>query len=262
MRTGLIAMLCCAAAATAGSQSPAPSPAAAAPPLAFEEASIRPSKSIEKFAFIRQDTGSRFVAENIPVSNLIQQAYGVFRFQILDGPGWIDRDRFDVQAIAPGTTRTSSGALLQQLLADRFAFKGRRETREMDVYALVIARADGRLGPNLKPFTGECAPPPGGRSACTMRNGPNFTEAVGFPMSIIVGQAAGNVNRIVIDKTGLTGRFDFKYEWTTDFSATASADGRVPYMTALQEQLGLKLESQRAPVEVLVIENVTPPTPN
>lgn len=226
-------------------------------PPAFEVASIRPSRSTEQFSILRQNTGGRFVAENITVHSLIQQAYRLFPFQIVGAPDWTTRERFDVQAIAPGTTLVE-GALLQQLLADRFAFRARRETREQDVYALVVARQDGRLGPNMAAFTGDCGPP-GAASPCRMRNGPTFTDAVGWPITTIVGPAMGNVQRLVIDKTRLTGRFTFKYEWSND---PTNADGRVAYITALKEQLGLELVSERAPVDMLIIERVERPTPN
>jgi uncharacterized protein (TIGR03435 family) len=235
---------------------------AQAPPApAFEAASIRPSAADRDFTLIRQNTGGRFVAESITVSNLIQQAYRLFNFQIVGGPEWIARERFDIQATAPGTTPAQQGALLQQLLADRFALRVRQEQREMDVYALVIARPDGRLGPNLKPFTGECRPPDQ-PPRCTMRNGPTFTDALGMPFSLIVGQVTGNVQRIVVDKTGLTGRFDFKYEWTNEPPNVNAADGKVSFITALQEQLGLKLETHKAPVDVLVVEEIQRPTAN
>ena len=259
MRAAAIVIACMCSISLAGQQ---PLQTAAPPPIAFEEASIRPSTSSETVTLLRQNRGGRFIAENITVANLIQQAYGVFRFQIVEGPSWIDRDRFDVQAVAPGTDFPQQGALLRQLLADRFAFRARREMREQDVYALVIARADGRLGPNLRPFTGECVRPPAPNPNCSMRNGPNFTDATGFPISIIASQAAGNVGRIVIDKTGLTGRYDFKYEWGNELTVGDKPDGRVSFMTALQEQLGLKLETQRAPVDTIVIEQVERPTPN
>lgn len=123
--------------------------------------------------------------------NLIQQAYGLFGFQIVGAPGWLDRERFDIQAIAPGTGFAQQGPLLQKLLEERFAFRARRETRDGEIYALVIARADGRLGPNLRPFTGNCAPTGGVQSPCTMHNGRTFTKAVGMPLSIIVGRPPG-----------------------------------------------------------------------
>jgi uncharacterized protein (TIGR03435 family) len=247
-RLGLLLLLSIAAAFPLTARQAAPT---------FEVASIKPSQSTEQVAFIHQDTGGRFRAENITVFGLIQQAYNLFDFQISGAPGWLNRDRFDVDAIAPSTA-LRQGGLLQRLLEERFSLRVRREKREDDIYALVVARSDGRLGPGLRPFPGNCTPAPGGSSPCTMRNGPNFTDAIGMPLSFIVGQAAGNVNRIVIDKTGLTGRFEFSYKWTSDPSAT---DG-VSFITALEEQLGLKLERTRGLIEVLVIDSVERPTPN
>ena len=95
-----------------------------------------------------------------------------------------------------------------------------------------------------------------------MRNGPNFTEAVGFSHRIIADQATGNVQRIVVDKTGLTGLFEFSYKWTNDPQSANAGDDAVSFMTALQEQLGLRLEPARGPVEFLVVERVERPTPN
>jgi uncharacterized protein (TIGR03435 family) len=234
-----------------------------APPR-FEVVSVRPARSAEEVALVRQNAAGRFIADSISVHTLIQQAYDVFGFQIVEAPAWVERDRFDIQATAqPGTgmSRPEVAALLRQLLEDRFMLRTRRETREQDVYALVIARADNRLGPNLRPFTGDCTAPPDGRSPCTMRNGPNYTDAVGMPFNILLGQVVGNVKRLVVNKTGLSGRFDFKYEWTNDLPGNATGD-RVSFMTALQEQLGLKVVPDRAQADVLVIESVERPTPN
>ena len=148
----------------------------------FEVASIKPTRSAETGTVISQNEGRQFVAENITLSNLLQQAYDVYPFQIVGVPAWVERDRFDIRAItAPNTTRVQQAALLRQLLEDRFMVRTRREMRERDVYSLVIAREDKRLGPNLRPFTGDCTAPPGGQSPCRMRNGPNFTDAVGNP---------------------------------------------------------------------------------
>src|SRR5688572_13836005 len=225
----------------------------------FEVASVKPARSSEGFTVI-QNTGGRFVAERITVSNLIQQAYDVYGFQIVGAPDWLERDRFDVRAIAPPqTSAAEQDAFLRQLLEDRFMLRTRREMRERDVYTLVIARADGQLGPNLRPFTGDCTPK---ESPCRMRNGPNFTDAIGMPFRILFGQVTGNVNRFVVDKTGLTGRFDFKYEWTSDLPTANAIGDRVSFITALQEQLGLKLVNDRAQIEVLVIDSVWRPTPD
>jgi uncharacterized protein (TIGR03435 family) len=235
----------------------------AAQVMRFEVASIKPTRSVATATVIRQNEGGRFVAENITLFELLQQAYDVYDFQIIGVPAWAERDRFDVQAIAaPETSREQQAVFLRQLLEDRFMVRTRREMRERDVYALVIAREDKRLGPNLRPFTGDCTAPSGGQSACRMRNGPNFTDAVGMPFSRLLGQVRENASRFVLDKTGLTGRFDFKYEWTSDLAAANGIGDRVSFITALQEQLGLRLVSDRAQVEVLVIDSVTRPTPD
>ena len=250
----LVALCGVTAASVAAPQQPA------AP--AFEVASVKPTQSNEPGGIIQPYANGRFAAENVTVLNLIQQAYDVFGFQIIGAPAWLERERFDIHAIGPPTAPVREDMLLQRLLEDRFGLRLRRETRESDIYALVIARADGRLGPNLRSFTGECTPRPGSQSPCRMRNGPNFTDAVGIPFSRLVDQVIGNVNRIVIDRTGLTGRFDFSYKWATDLPATDAGDGRVSFMTALEEQLGLRLERTTGLVDVLVIESVGRPTPN
>ena len=230
----------------------------------FEVASIKPIRSAETGTVIGQNEGRQFVAENITLFNLLQQAYDVYPFQIIGVPAWVERDRFDIRALtAPNTSRVQQAALLRQLLEDRFMVRTRRELRERDVYALVIAREDKRLGPNLRPFTGDCTAPPAGQSPCRMRNGPNFADAVGIPFTRLFGQVKENLDRFVVDKTGLTGRFDFKYEWTSGLpTANAIGDDRVSFITALQEQLGLRLVNDRAQVEMLIIDSVERPTPD
>lgn len=253
MRSALIIAVFCALGGGVGIAQQPPTP------QRFEVASVKPTRSSEPGTIIRQNTGGRFVADNITVSKLIQQAHDLYSFQIV-GPDWLERDGFDVQAIAPASTsRAELDALLRQLLDDRFRLRARREMRERDVYALVIARADGHLGPNLRRFTGDCTPKD---SPCRMRNGPNYTDAIGMPFTRLFGQITGNVNRIVVDKTGLTGLFDFKYEWTSDLPTANAIGDRVSFITALQEQLGLRLVNDRAQIEVLVIDSVQRPTPD
>lgn len=247
-----VGVVCVIVAALAGQQ----------PVPAFEVASVKPSQATGEGSIIRQRAGGRFLADNVTVSVLIQQAYDVFDFQIVGAPGWVDRERFDIQAIAPSLVSVQQDVLLQRLLEERFSLRSHREKREGDIYALVIARADGRLGPNLRPFTGDCNAPPGSQSPCRLRNGPTFTDAVGRPFSFLVGQIVGNVQRIVVDKTGLTGLFEFSYKWTNDLPAADADDGRVSFMTAVEEQLGLKLERTRGSIDVLVIDSVERPTPD
>jgi uncharacterized protein (TIGR03435 family) len=178
--------------------------------------------------------------------------------------------------------------MVQALLADRFKLVVHRETREMPTYALVLAREDERLGPQLKVSTVDCSPgarrglppppPPGPneRPPCGMRMAPGSIMSGGTALSQLATTLSNSVGRMVVDKTGLTDRFDIDLKWTPDGMAAGGGLGipggappPVPVDTsgpsifaALQEQLGLKLESERGPVEVLVIDSVEHPTEN
>jgi uncharacterized protein (TIGR03435 family) len=177
--------------------------------------------------------------------------------------------------------------MLQDLLEDRFKLRARREKREMPVYALTLARSDGKLGEGLRASSIDCAamrgrggrvgappgpPPPGERPMCGMRMGPNQVLASGVPLVQLTQVLSQLTQRIVVDRTGLTGNFDIDLSFTPDRMPQGSPPPGVPLpsidpngpsvFTAVQEQLGLKLESERAPVEVLVIDHVEPPTPD
>jgi bla regulator protein blaR1 len=263
-------------------QSPAPS---------FEVASIKRNKSGDGFVGRGfQPGGTTFV--NVPVRQLIQQAYGVQPFQVIGGPAWINVDRFDITAKAEGTPPPDQmNLMLRSLLAERFKLVARPETRELPVYYLVKAREDGQLGAALKPSTVDCAaargrlgppgPPPGGGGPapgplanCRMTMAPGRLAVAGQPMSQFATMLGPQVQRPVIDKTGLTGRYDFEVSFMPEGRGgmplgppppgappLPPIDPDAPSMfTALQEQLGLKLDSGRGPVEVIVIDSIEPPT--
>ena len=159
---------------------------------------------------------------------------------------------------------------LQALLEDRFKMVTRWETRELPVYGLVVATA-GKLGPKLSAHTGDCdrapgLPPPAPRpSAANCGTRMNMTPAgatvtgAGITMDGFARNLSGAAGRFVVNKTGLTGPFDLEMTFTPDQSAATSGPS---LFTAMEEQLGLKLESQRAPVEVLVIDRLERPTPD
>jgi uncharacterized protein (TIGR03435 family) len=258
----------------------AQAPPVAASRPAFEVAAVRPNTSGSDTMRSRVMQGGRFEAINFPVIQLIQNAYELRSFQIIGAPSWLS-DRYDV--IAKAETRfppTEPGrlgavpAMLQSLLADRFALVAHRETRDMDIYALVRARADGQLGPRLRPSDLDCesiartgvkpAPPPpipGMRQVqpCGMRAGAGNVVASGAKLEALIANLSAATSRMVENRTGLTGAFDIDVNWAPD----TSTDTNVPSLfTALQEQLGLKLESTRAPVEVLVIDSIAKPTPD
>ncbi|HEV8394703.1 MAG TPA: TIGR03435 family protein [Vicinamibacterales bacterium] len=263
---------------------------------AFAVATVKKNTSGDAAQTMRLQPGGRIVVTNQPLRRLIVFAYGLQPQQLTGGPAWLDTDRFDIVAQAegnlsptpPGGPPGSAQLMMQRLLAERFGLVVHTESREMPVYALTLARGDGRLGPRIKPATVDClalmtqapggvpvaAPQlPDGRPACgARRDGTGRVMAGGTDMKMLATQMlTGQVDRLVVDRTGLTGAYDFDLEYALDTagrggapspdSATAVTD-RPSLFTALEEQLGLKLQPQRAPVDVLVIDRITPPTEN
>lgn len=293
------------ASVTLGAQSPdSPRDRSGAP--AFEVASIKRNKSGDGFITMGMQPGGRLTMINVPVRQLIVRAYQVQPYQVLGGPSWITSDRFDITAKAPGDASPQQmNAMLETLLADRFKLKVRRETRQSDVYRLVKARADGRLGDALKPAAVECntgrgragapgpgsnaAPPPGPAIArlggpagpggmpapCRFLIAPGRFEAMGQSISAFASTIATQLGRPVIDETGLPGGYDFTLTFMPDPGGRGMPPGPPPpgapelppidpnapaLPTALQEQLGLRLESAKGPVAMIVIDSIDQPT--
>jgi len=281
-------------AAHLGAQAPQSAAEAPANPV-FEVASVRQNRSGEGFIRIGMAPGGRFTATNMPLRQLILMAYQVQPFQIDGGPSWMTSDRFDIVAKAdrdvpppaPGVAGPMQ-FMMRALLADRFKLTLHNEQKEMPVYNLVVARADGKLGPQLKQSTTDCAAimaagrrgggPPSPPSfnepiQCGMRVLPGTLSAGGFPLSQFAQFLSTTVQRIVVDRTGLTGNFDVNMTWTPDQLPQGRGDpppGAPPLpaidpngpsiFTAVQEQLGLKLESTKAPVDMLVVDRAEHPT--
>ena len=218
--------------------------------------------------------GGRYTATNVTLRALVRSAYGVQHdAQLVGGPSWIDTDRFDIVAKAEGSPSTDvfrdqARLMLRTLLADRFKLVLHRETRELRIYALVVARGDGKLGPQLRPSTvAEC-------SARTLPNTPANNDASaaipcgsGFArtrhlaaravvFSVLSTNISNVADRPVADRTGLTGAFDWELQWSAEPTPKPEAPDALTLFTALQEQLGLRLESARGPVEVFVIDSV------
>jgi uncharacterized protein (TIGR03435 family) len=272
----------------------AQAPATDTKPPAFEVASIKPHKSGDQASSIMVQPGGRYSATNATLRMLMRTAYGAHDDQIVGGPNWTSSERFDVVGKAEGnppttTFRDQARLMLQQLLADRFKLRLHHETRDISVYALVIARRDGKLGPQLRPANAaDCrATKALNPAACTASNPntPGFIEFDSLPcsagfsrqghlaarttiFSTFVTGLSNWTDRLVFDHTGLAGIFDWDLQWrpeplTADLpNATSdrSFDAGVSLVTALQEQLGLKLESTKGPVDVLVIDHVEQPT--
>jgi uncharacterized protein (TIGR03435 family) len=229
----------------------------------------------------------RLNAVNLSLRTLITLAYQLQPFQLVNAPDWIATERFDIVAKIDGEQPPPGSGppdliALRTLLADRFTLVVRRETRELDIYALVKAKPDA-LGPALRQSSGECArigaaiasgaPTPTGPSApyCGFNFSAGRIRFGGTPVSALAGGLAERVGRHVVDRTGLTGPWDFEVTFAADPPrGLPSPDVDAPHVdsnapslfTALQEQLGLKLEATRGPVDVLVVESVSRPTPD
>jgi uncharacterized protein (TIGR03435 family) len=248
---------------------------------AFEVASIRRNVTGNQQGggLAGAQPGGRFIAIGATLRRLVDAAYDAWRVE--GGPDWAATDRFDINARADGERPPAEIArMLRTLLVDRFKLVVHTETREMPVYNLTRARADG-LGPKLRQSDAKCAedarnffpgtlgfPPPCG----DFRLGARSLTARGMSMSALARLLAGRADRFGVDRTGLDGVFDIELEWSSDLGlrqappGSAGADELTPdglsLFTALQEQLGLRLEPGRGPVDIIVIDRAEPPTPD
>jgi uncharacterized protein (TIGR03435 family) len=255
----------------------------------FEVASVKPNTSGTTSSRSSSRGNGHFQGTNLTVKSLIFQAYRVQDFQVIGGPDWINTERFDVEARAaegtmpppappgpPDPTRPEPMALMMQaLLEERFQLKAHRETREMPIYSLVVARDGHKLKPTV-----EGQPGPVGLSSGSSRTSPapgnNGVQmsGSGIYMTTLAAMLGGQLRRTVMDKTNLPGKFDYTLTWSGSSSpipALPPAGGDAPtaaepagpsIFTAIQEQLGLRLESTRGPVEVIVIDSVQRPSEN
>jgi uncharacterized protein (TIGR03435 family) len=290
----------------ASAQAPAPAQTADGPLPSFEVASVKSNKGGAGPMMAARMLPGRFEATNIPVRMLLLQAYRVPSYQMQGGPGWLDQERFDIAAKAPdGSAPDQMMLMIRSLLIERFKLVAHRETKDSQVYALVLARSDGKLGPKLTKTTDDCEaimaerraaarargpgpgplpftpPSPNERPICTINmsvvpgtGGPPVLRfrAGGQNMDALARQLAGMLNRSVIDRTSLSGLYDFELEYSPPrpLGSAALASGAAgaapttpiddgPSVFESVQQLGLKLESTRGPVEYVVIDSVEKP---
>ena len=259
----------------------APTPAQNASPV-FEVASVRPTApdaagpmKLQRFAM---NAGDRVSANNVTLHMIMMNAWQTD--EIEGGPGWWDTDRFDVEATTTsGATLADRRLMLRALLADRFRLATHTATRTVPVYALVLARADRKLGPNLRPTTEDCAArrakaTPGRNDPCGTMASAGITGVLngyGMGLAQLAGFIARDVGRKVVDRTGLTGLFEWELKYTPQsFLQGPFNRERFPQIdpdgpslfTALPDQLGLKLESAKDDRDVLVVDRVEHPTPD
>jgi uncharacterized protein (TIGR03435 family) len=220
---------------------------AAQRPVSFEVASVRPNRSGSLNTRINLMEGGRLSIVNASLKTLIRNAYALQAFQFDGGPPWLDTDMYDIEAKtgrAEKITEEQLPALLQSLLAYRFHLKVHWESREATVYAL---RIDKR-GLKMKASGGEETPlVDTGRGVNRMH-----IKGVAQPLSVLTQNLANRLGRVVTDRTGLNGKYDFAIEWDSQSDAEAAGPS---LFTVLKEQLGLRLEAEKGHMEVLVVDS-------
>jgi uncharacterized protein (TIGR03435 family) len=264
MRAALVAYL---AFAGSGALAQAPAPTATPGPT-FEVATIKPTALDPKSGrYITMQGTNRFVAKYYTPKLMIAAAYDLSPKVISGGPAWIDSDHYDVEALTPGDTRPSRPeqmAMLKTLLTDRFKLTFHREEKEFSIYELEVASG----GPKMKESTAPASDP--AQLISTV-----YPQRMHLPArNATMGDFASLLQRAlldrpVVDKTGLAGRYDFDLDWAPDETQfggevpVASADApSPPFFVAIQQELGLKVEATRGPVEAMVVDGAEPPTAN
>jgi uncharacterized protein (TIGR03435 family) len=227
----------------------------------FEAASVKRNVTDDFVLRTPRVEGETFTARQVWVELLISYAYGIPTREIVEGPDWVReaaREGYDIVAkVAPGSSREDVQAMVRGLLEDRFKLRLRREKRPMPVYLLMKLEEGGSLGPNLTPAVKECPP----KTTCGV-SGAGYSRGQAQPWSMVLQSITNAVrDRRVLDRTGLSGRFDYDLTYRLTLSADPGEPG-VDIFTAVRQQFGLKLEPAREPFDVGVIEHVERPTPD
>jgi uncharacterized protein (TIGR03435 family) len=259
----------------------------------FDVASFKRNIDVNANSVWRIPTATgEFTLINIQFLTLLYGAYQLQPYQLIGAPSWVRDERYDIVAkLDPKIAGRSQpdghpptwALALRRLLVERTLLKFHRETRQLPVYALVMARPDRKLGPNIRPAQADCdalrlqaavatkegKPSPYPRPTptyvpCSLRSGPGRITFGGYGLAEFLAALSAQTGRAVIDRTGLSGKWDLHVEYAPGpVTPGAAADSNFPDLfTALQEQLGLKLESTEAPVEVFVIDRVERPAPD
>jgi uncharacterized protein (TIGR03435 family) len=225
----------------------------------FAIVSIKPTVAIPNGKTFHLTPSGGFRAGNYSLKDLIRLGWDVRNFQISGGPGWLDTDKYNVEAkpelpFAAHSTEGFKllGEMVQSVLEDRFQLKVHPQIKEMSVYFLVVATG----GPKLK-RTGDATD-----ASTQMRDNDGHMWATKFDMSLLARYLGGELERAVIDKTGLGGVYDFELKWSPDQKPTPAGDIGPSFSTALREQLGLKLESGKGPVQTIVVDYAEKASPN
>ncbi|HEX4029106.1 MAG TPA: TIGR03435 family protein [Terracidiphilus sp.] len=238
----------------------------------FEVATIKPVESdAKKGRYIVMQGVNRFVEKDYTLKLLIAAAYDLNPEAISGGPAWMESDHYDILALTPGDTRPNHEqqmAMLRSLLANRFGLAFHREPKVFSIYALEVAKGGAKVGSGLKPSTAPASDPP--KLISTVYPQKIVMPARNATMADFVSLLQRAVlDRPVVDRTGLTGRYDFDLTWAPDETQfggevpVAPADAQnPPFFTAIKQQLGLTLEATRGPIEALVVDRAEQPSAN
>jgi uncharacterized protein (TIGR03435 family) len=242
----------------------------------FEVISVKPDKG-------GRGSGARFQADGLivvgmSVHDMLVEAFHVFDDQVVNEPAWVKTEPWDIDAKVGGDDVAAlqklsfdqRAGMFQQIVLERFGLKMHHETRELPVYALVVAKGGAKMAA-AKPFPNPPAVAKNGPGRLTM-TGRGKLEAEGTAMPYVATMLENEVHRKVVDRTGLAGAWDFKLTWTPDqpgnegagsAALPAAPDESAPSIfTAVQEQLGLKLEASKGPVDVIVVDRIQRPEAN
>jgi uncharacterized protein (TIGR03435 family) len=242
----------------------------------FEVASIKLNVGDSRGGGGGLSAGGRWSVINTDLITLVMLANeglsGVpMRRQIVDAPDWASSEHYDINAITTDDLRekrvrelyTLLPQIIQHLLEDRFQLGTHHEARQMPIYELVLAKTGRALGPRLRPTTVDCRTDP---QHCMIQSGRGHFDGPAVGLTMLVQMLSFNVDRVIVDHTGLQGLFELNLEWTPDHIPGPNGDSTFAdnpsLFTALQKQLGLKLEATKGPVDVVVIDHVERPTPD
>jgi uncharacterized protein (TIGR03435 family) len=234
---------------------------------AFEVATVKPAIEDQKGRYLKMEGAGRFIGKDYTLKLLIAAAYDLNPKTISGGPPWVDSSHFDIAARTPGQvlpTHDEQMKMLRSLLTERFHLAFHREQREFSFYALELAKGGARLKPSVTPEQ-----PP------TVGPGVVYPGRIALPGHNATVQELASLlqrailDRPVVDRTGLTGRYDFSLEWAPnetefggDVGAAPETTPSLPLFEAIQQQLGLRLEPTRGPVDALAIDAAQKPTDN
>jgi uncharacterized protein (TIGR03435 family) len=234
----------------------------------YDVISVKPNKTGSGSMSISIDDGN-FKAVNVSAKMMILDAWALKESQLMEVPKWAGSDRFDITAkvldpdpaVFKKLTNEQNQEMLQPILTERFGLKFHREKKVLPIYELVVAKDGPKFAPSkFKQGSDEKAP--NGMGAGSMMVNNTNLQSVAVPISSLVGMLSGQLQRVVVDKTGLTDDYDLALKWSPSGGAAAGDDAPPEIFTALQEQLGLKLVASKAEIETFVVDQITQPTEN